>query len=193
MIFLSLFLPTAYIVRREGNVFTRVCPSIHLFVHGGYPGQVQPGGGYPSQVQLGVPHLRYPPVRPGQEVPLLGVPHLGYPIRIGWGYPCWGKGYPYWGVPHLAGGYPTLGPPHQTWLGGGTPPWVTDGVLDTPRSVCLLRSRRRTFLFLFVSIQQNIEAAFFDLFTCTSKKLLPLAHDFNPNLKIQIETDITDP
>ena len=59
--------------------------------------------------------------------------------------------------------------PHQTWPGGGGtpprishirpgrgegvplpkgyPPWVTDGVLDTPQSVCLLPSHRRTFLF----------------------------------------------
>ena len=34
-----LFLPPAYVVRREGNVLTRVCPSIHLSDHrrGGYP------------------------------------------------------------------------------------------------------------------------------------------------------------
>ena len=38
------------------------------------------------------------------------------------------------------GGYPCQ---------GGTPPRVTDGVLDTPQSVCLLRSRRRTFLFTY--------------------------------------------
>ena len=77
-----------------------------------------------------------------------------------------------------AGGSPTSGTPHWTWLGGplpggGTPPQVppssrtwprgvplpgggtplqeTDGVLDTPRSVCLLHSRRRTFLFLHIS------------------------------------------
>ena len=136
---------------------------------GGYPSQVQlgripqpgPAGGYP---------LRVPPIRPGWRVPLLGgVPHLRYPHQT------WAGGYPCQGVPHLryhplsdlAGGYPCRGgisprvPPHQTWLGvpllgeyptSGTsapsppPPQVTDGVLDTPRSVCLLRSRRRTFL-----------------------------------------------
>ena len=42
------------------------------------------------------------------------------------------------------GGVPQPGP-----MGGGYPTSyrITDGVLDTPRSVCLLRSRRRTFLF----------------------------------------------
>ena len=85
-------LPIAYVVRGEGNVFTRVCPSV--YPRGGGGG----GGGRGSQ--------------PGV-------------------YPRWGVGYP-------AGG------------GGGTPPRVTDGVLNTPRSVCLLRSRRRTFLFSWV-------------------------------------------
>ena len=69
-------LPTAYVVRWEGNAFTRVCPSIHLSVHRGVP-------------------------RPG---------------------------------PAGGGGYSLRG--------------VTDGVLDTPRSVCLLRSRRTFFMFL---------------------------------------------
>ena len=85
-----------------------------------------------------------------------GVPHLGYPGQT-WpgGLP---KGYPTlgtpcqtwpWGTPTR--GYPTLGaPPVGPGQGdpdrarGGTPPRV---VLDRPRSVCLLRSRRRTFLF----------------------------------------------
>ena len=35
---LDVSLPPAYVVRREGNVLTRVCPSIHLSVHrGGVP------------------------------------------------------------------------------------------------------------------------------------------------------------
>ena len=125
----------------------------------------------PSDLARGVPHLKHP-IRPGQGVtpvrrtppwvplselawgvPLPGVPHLGYPpIRPG-------QGVPHLGSPSsdLAGGVPCQGgtppwvTPSQTWLGGtpaggGTPPQVTDGVLDTPRSVCLLRSRRRTFL-----------------------------------------------
>ena len=87
-----------------------------------------------------------------------GYPASGYPTS---GTPChtWPGGYP---LPpsDLAGGYPTSGttppPPRRSHLAGEggregvTPPLVTDGVLDTPRSVCLLRSRRRTFLFLIV-------------------------------------------
>ena len=83
-------LPTAYVVRREGYVLTRVCPSVCP----------HPGQGAPARV---------PPIGPGWGVPP--------PIRPG------------------QGGTPT---------GGGYP---TSVVLDTPRSVCLLRSRRRTFLF----------------------------------------------
>ena len=55
---------------REGYVLTRVCPSVCQSTPsggGGYPSQVQLGeGGYPCR---GVPHLRYPLVRPGQGVP----------------------------------------------------------------------------------------------------------------------------
>ena len=45
-------------------------------------------------------------------------------------------------------------PPSQGW-GSAPPPHhpqdrTADGVLDTPRSVCLLRSRRRTFLSYYV-------------------------------------------
>ena len=191
-------LPTAYVVRREGNVFTRVCPSIHPSVcphwlGGGVPqpgpdgrGVPQPGPdggplprGYPT---LGTPHWTWP------GVPWWGVSHLRYPpsdlVR---GYPNWG--YPTLGTPPIESGWGLdLPPPSQTWLGvphlgypplhlargdtltrGGTPPRITppppsdlaggypdggyptsyritDGVLDTPRSVWLLRSRRRTFL-----------------------------------------------
>ena len=120
-----------------------MCLSIHLSVHtwgvpwpgpGVYPSQVQLGGGYPCG---GVPHLGYPPLD------LAGrLPHLAYPPSDLAG------GYPDGGTP------PQVHPPHWTWpggtsTGGGYPTSyrITDGVLDTPRSVCLLRSRRRTFLF----------------------------------------------
>ena len=49
-------LPTAYVVRREGYVLTRVCPSVCPHP-GGYPGQVQPAEGYPT---LGTPHRTWP-------------------------------------------------------------------------------------------------------------------------------------
>ena len=117
MLFNDIFLPTAYVVRREGfDTCRSVCPHLEEYSGqvqmgvtparydggiprpgpdgGEYSSQVQLGGGYPSQLQLG-----YPPIRPGRGIP----------------------------------------------LPGGTPPRVTDGVLDTPRSVCLLCSRRKTF------------------------------------------------
>ena len=79
------------------------------------------------------------------------------------GIPCWGV--PYQGgtqVGHppgqvrmggtLPGGYPARGqvgyPPGQVRM-GGYPVRTTEGVLTTRRAVCLLRSRRRTFLFYF--------------------------------------------
>ena len=162
---------------REGYVLTRVCPSIHppvclstLGGGGGTParsrwgGQVpQPGptGGYPTSGTShrawpgeGVPLLegtppQVPPIRPGGGTPGGGVPHLRFsPVGPGWGgvshlgYPLVGPGW----------GYPTRGTPHLSDLVGGTPPWVADGVLDAPRSVCLLRSCRRTFLYCFCKI-----------------------------------------
>ena len=100
------------------------------------PGPGGWGGGVPCQGG-GVTLPRVPPIRPDWGVP---------PLDLAGGYP--------------AGGYPTLATPHQIWPGGypiGYPPSdlargvpeITDEVLDTPRSVCLLRLRRRTFLFKF--------------------------------------------
>ena len=96
---------------REGNVLTRICPSINLSVHrGGYPYPIMlcnisqnamRQGGYPDPPRGGT-QVRSPPG---------GVP--------GSGTPPWGGGYP-----------------------GRT----TEGVFTTRRAVCLLRSRRRTFL-----------------------------------------------
>ena len=96
---------TAYVVRRESYVLTRVCPVCP------HPGR-------------GVPHLGYPPIRPGRE----GVPWQGDTS------------------PRVPAHPPPIRPGRrgiQMGGGGSTPPRV---VLDTPRSVCLLRSRRRTFL-----------------------------------------------
>ena len=146
----------AHVVRREGNVLTRVCPSIHPSVCpylGGipHPGPGR-GRGTPARSSLGGPHLGYPPWSdlaggtPPQVPPsdLAGVPLPGGtphqvtpPSNLAGGYPCWG-------VPHL--GYPLIGPGQEVPPAGGYP---TDGVLDMPRSVCRLRSRRRTFLFEF--------------------------------------------
>ena len=112
--------------------------------------QVQPGGtrarsslggGGPTQARSseGVRPL------PG-GTPAGGYPTSATPIKPDWGYPC--------------GGYPTLVHPPSDLArvppqgGEGTPPRLTDGVLDTPRSVCLLRSRRRTFLF-FLSMNTD--------------------------------------
>ena len=91
---------------------------------GGYPSHIQMGGtlarsvsGVPSQVQTGG----------------------GTPSNLGWGVP----------LPGPEGGTPQQRyPPHRVPPWQGVPPQyrAADGVLDTPRSVCLLRSRRRTFL-----------------------------------------------
>ena len=162
-------LSTAYVVRREGNIFTRVCPSIHPSVcshlGGGTLARSRSswGGGRDTPVRStlgGVPLVggTPPQVPPGQ-----GVPHRRYPSLdlAGWGDTnCWGGTPPWvppigpgWGVPPAGGRYPTSGiplPPSDLVRGvplpGGAPLRETDGVLDTPRSVCLLRSPRRSFL-----------------------------------------------
>ena len=158
----KILLPTAYVVRQEGYVLTRVCPSVcpnPRRVPQPGPGGV--GGTQPVQLGVGTPvggtHFRYPH-QTLWGVPLLGVPHLGYPCRT-WGCPCWGvphlgyplsglaRGYPWPGVSlirlaggTLVGGYSTLGTPIRPGWGGvplpGVIPQVVDGVLDTPRSVC---------------------------------------------------------
>ena len=114
-------------------------------------------GGDPCQVQRGgVPHLRYLP--PSDLAGGGGTPPWGTPPSWTWpgGYPTmvppsscqtWLGDTPArssWGVPHL--GTP---PPWSDLAWGGTPTrWGTPSrvVLDAPRSVCLVRSRRRTFL-----------------------------------------------
>ena len=85
---------------------------------GGTPGRFSRGG-YPTW--LGVP-----PIRPGQGVP----PIRGHLATLGTPHQTFQGGTPPWVPPPIrpgwAGGVP---------LPGGTPPRVTDGVLDTPRSV----------------------------------------------------------
>ena len=114
--------------------------SLCMFVHtcGGYPARSRQGGRVLNQIQMG--DTRVPP-RSGRGVPCWGggtqVPPKvragGYPARGTWG---WGT-LP--GTPRgQDGGYPARGVPR-----------TAHGVLDTPQSVCLLHSRRRTFLFIF--------------------------------------------
>ena len=103
---------------------------------GGVPHQVQPGegvpcrgvpcpGGYPAGGTL----VRYHPPQPGQD-------RVGYPTR---GYP--GQVCPPGQVRTGGGvGGPYLGTPPGSGWGGGYPGRTTEGVLNTRRAVCLLRS-----------------------------------------------------
>ena len=98
---------------------------------GGVPGQVPPRGDTRSGTPPGVPG----PPPPG------GVP--GPPTG---GYPDPPRGYP---VRYPPRGGTQVGQQKEYSLhgGGGYPGRTTEGVLTTRRAVCLLRSRRRTFLF----------------------------------------------
>ena len=159
----TLYLLTAYVVRWEGNVFTCVCPSICLSTPGGvpWPGPGGGGGGILAKSRWErCPTSGTPPVGPGQGVPNRGYPTMATPIRPGRGGTL--TGVPHLGYPHqnwpgdtppqvhplldLAGGYPLSDLAGGTLTGYPISYRITDGVLDTPRSVCLLRSRRRTFL-----------------------------------------------
>ena len=135
----------------EGNSFSlfvhtrRDTPARSVWGGGGYPNQVRMGGGYPDQVRIGGTLARsgwrgYPSqVRMG-----------GTLARSGWGVPQPGqdRGVPRPGMdcplsrdgvhPCPGMGYPPPPPP--------TRDRTADGVLDTRRAVCLLRSRRRTLL-----------------------------------------------
>ena len=119
------FLPPAYVVRRKGNVLTRVClstgggvPVSHNALQhfpechgaaGGVPCQVQPGG---------VPCPGGYPARSSRGGTLAGGGYLGRGSTLAGGYPA--GGYPGWGgylgrgVP-WPGGYPGRGVP---WPGG---------------------------------------------------------------------------
>ena len=119
-------------------------------------------GGYHARSSGGVPHGGYP-----AGGTLLGGTLLGYPGRVPPGQVRMGgtlPGYPPQGTPTqpgqgggtlLGGWYPGRGTPPgrvPSWPGqdggvGGYPGRTTEGVLNTRWAVCLLRSRRRTFLF----------------------------------------------
>ena len=135
-----------------------VLPSINLSVHrGGYPYPImlcnisqnamgQTPGGYPYPIMLCNISQNAMGQTPGGGVPYWGVPCQGGTLQGGalWGVPC--RGVP-------AGGIPCWGDPAQggSLLGGyPAPVRTTEGVLTTRRAVCLLRSRRRTFLFFYI-------------------------------------------
>ena len=111
---------------------------------GGVPDQVPPpgGSGYPP----GVPD--WVPPRGVRAPPPLGGYLTRYPRGVRVLPPPGGV----WVPPPPLGGYLTRYPPGGVWVppsprGGGFPGRTTEGVLTTRRAVCLLRSRRRTFLF----------------------------------------------
>ena len=132
----NYLLPPAYVVRREGNSFTLfVCP--HLG-----------GGGYPYPIMLCNISQNAMRQRGGTQTPPGGYPDppggylTGYPPFPPGGYPDPPGGYLTGYPPSPPGGVPDRVPPP-----GGYPGRTTEGVLTTRRAVCLLRSRRRTFLF----------------------------------------------
>ena len=116
------FLPTAYVVRRESNVLTRVCLSTP---RGGTPARSSREGGTPPQV---------PPPDLAREGGTLagGTPPWVPPYRTwpGGGYT--DRGYPSRGVPHLR--YPPLSDLAGGYLdegGGGLPRLVQDNRWST--------------------------------------------------------------
>ena len=131
-------------IRRMGKVMFSVCSQ----GGGGQPGggQVQPGGGVrSSRGGLGPARGGLGPARGGSarggSGPARGVsgPAGGGQVRLGGG------------SFRLGGG--------QVQLGGGVSrDMSTAGVIATRRAVCLLRSRRRTFLFtkLFILIHKTM-------------------------------------
>ena len=142
----------------------------YLICHGQYASCIHTGGlscftlfvsPHPGGVPWPGPARGYPAKSSQGGTSAGGIP--------AWGTPCWGRGVPWftpcqgWGT-HQPGpegrgargsSYQGWGTPRQVQTVGEYPPpsgrctpryRTTDGVLDTPRSVCLLRSRRRTFL-----------------------------------------------
>ena len=108
------------------------------------------GGGYPARSRQGGCTLPGPAGGGGCTLPgparggtLLGGTKVGSPPARSGGVPCWGGnkvGYP----PARSGR-------------GGYPVRTTEGAHTTRRAVCLLRSRRRTFL---SSIRKSEDANF---------------------------------
>ena len=77
------YLPTEYVVRQEGYVLTRVCPSIHPSVclsTGGYPRPGPAGGGVPAFG--GYPNQRGPTQGTPSQVRREGYPNQGDPPGV---------------------------------------------------------------------------------------------------------------
>ena len=111
----------------------------------GYPQPGQEGGSPARGSPPGVP----PMARSGWGYPSQGAPAQGTPpARSGWGGQYPSQGAPTRGTPpaRSGGGYPSQG---GTCLGSPPQYRTAHGILDKRRSVCLLRSRRRTVLFYF--------------------------------------------
>ena len=129
------FLPPAYVVRREGTVFTGVC--LLTFVGVGYPSQVWMVGGTPflgwgvpwPGLEGGTPSLGWGggtwPGLDGGGIPLSqawmvgGIPWPGLDGGGTWGYPLARHGW--WGVPQPGldgGGLPSPSPARSGWWGG---------------------------------------------------------------------------
>ena len=106
----------------------------------GYPGRVPPLAGYtPWLDQDGGYPGRVPPPQQGTPQARMGGTQVGYPLA---GYPHGpGGGYPGRVTPCRVPPQPGSG-----WR--GYPVRTTEGVLTTRRAVCLLCSRRRTFLLI---------------------------------------------
>ena len=138
--------------------------------------------GVPQPGEAQVPPVRPGGGTPARGYTTSGIPHQNWPGgNPCWGYPSWGHGTP---SDLAGGGVPLLGStpprvPPQSDLARGTPtsgtppirpgwgvpllgvphlgyPLPPDGVLDMLRSVCLLRSSRRTFL-LYHLFTYNID------------------------------------
>ena len=166
----------------------------------GYPSQVQLGGHpwwggggtlgggyppqYPHQTWLGVPHLRYPPVRPGRGG---GIPEADN--RWGTWYGAVGMPLAFtqedffvklkclWGLAHLPRGapYPVRG--YLLWEGQGVPPrqhlvqdWVTllsDGFIPNALASLIQLYSLKEYC-LYVILTKICSMMFFPFMTCVS-------------------------
>ena len=142
-----VWLPPAYVVRREGNVLTRVCPSVSPQGGGGVSQPTQPGGVSPAG---GGQSSRGGSVQPGGISPARG--EVGHSAWGGWG----GSGQSARGRGVSRGE-------------GVSQDRTTEWVLTTRRAVCLLRSRRRTFLLELFSLTTIPQSAFSIRTTCVKR------------------------